>query len=252
MKTFIIVYSIILLISTLITASLFLLRRYFFKPGKDIKEHIHPSIFDFFGALYAFFLGFAIVTLWSAFLTAKANVTKEADVVLTAFRISKPLPQSEAFRQAVLDYVKGIIDDEWGQMENGSMSEKTGRLFDNIWEQYHQLKPASEKDTGIYLNLITYLNEAYRYRLARGLLLEGNLYPPVWVIIVFGFIAVIFCLYFSHIPQNPVRTIFEFIVVFMVLSCIYFIYDINTPFSGYIIVQPEVFQKIYAQMQGLQ
>jgi len=51
--------------------------------------------------------------------------------------------------------------------------------------------------------------------------------------------------------QEPVIIVFDFMVVFIVLSCIYFIYDINTPFSGYITVSPDVFEKVHAQMQAL-
>jgi len=36
------------------------------------------------------------------------------------------------------------------------------------------------------------------------------------------------------------------------LSCIYFIFDIDTPFSGYIIVQPDIFVKVYGKMLTLQ
>jgi predicted aspartyl protease len=48
--------------------------------------------------------------------------------------------------------------------------------------------------------------------------------------------------------QDPVIIVFDFMVIFIVLSCIYFIYDINTPFSGYITVSPDVFEKVHAKM----
>ena len=90
---FFIVFSTILAVSALITASLFLLRRRLGIPEKG-EEHIHPSIFSFFASLYAFFLGFAIITLWSAFLHAKVDVTREADSLLIAYRMSLLLPHS--------------------------------------------------------------------------------------------------------------------------------------------------------------
>ena len=91
-------------------------------PKPDLAiEHLHPSVFSFFTTIYAFFLGFAIVTLWSAFLTAQANVTREADSLLVAFRISKTLPNSGTFRQALTDYVKSVVADEWPAMANEPM-----------------------------------------------------------------------------------------------------------------------------------
>jgi hypothetical protein len=99
-----------------------------------------------------------------------------------------------------------------------------------------------------YSNLGNLLGQVSKLRLARALLIKGNLYPPIWVIIIFGFIGVGYVIFFTNIQQNKVKLVFEFIVVFMVLSCIYFIYDLNTPFSGYINVSPEAFEKVYEIM----
>lgn len=250
MKSFFIIFSIILAISLLLTALLVLARKYFVRPDKDI-EHIHPSLFTFFTSLYAFFLGFAIVTLWSAFLKTEANVGREADSLLIAYHLSRDLPHSEALRQALKDYVHSVVQQEWASMEGDSMSEEAQKRFDKIWEQLHLLKPENKGDNDLYISLSNALSEASRQRLSRALTIEGNLYPPIWVIIVFGFISVIYGLYFNHIQQNRVRIIFDFMVIFMVLSCIYFIYDINTPFSGYTVVKPEIFQKVYATMLRL-
>lgn len=251
MIMFCVAYSIILIISVLITGTLFWLRRRY-GTGDLIKEHIHPSIFTFFTALYAFFLGFAIVTLWSAFLTAEANVSREADSLMTAFRLSRDLPDSEPFRQALAVYAHSVVNDEWPAMEQDTMSDRTKDHFNNAWHKLHLMKPEDKGDNDLYVAIGGYLYEASRQRLARALLLRGNLYPPVWVIIIFGFFTMVFGLYFHHIQQNRVRVIFDFMVLFMVLSCIYFIYDISTPFSGYTVVKPDIFKQVQAAMLPLQ
>ena len=252
MKLFFLIFSIILALSLLITGMLYLLRRRFAKTDLAV-EHLHPSVFSFFTTIYAFFLGFAIVTLWSAFLTAQANVTREADSLLVAYRISKTLPNSGAFRRALADYVKGVVDDEWPSMEaRDAMSEKTQQALEKVWDSFILLKPADKGDNDLYLDIGNRLSEASRQRLSRAQLTQGNLYPPVWVIIVFGFMTVLYGLYFNHMQQNAVRLGFDFMVIFVVLCCIYFIYDIDTPFSGYVVVKPEVFKLTYARMLALQ
>ena len=250
MKQFLIIFSIISLISLALTGLLFLLRKLWGEPEKS-TEHIHPSIFTFFTSLYAFFLGFAIVTLWSAFLTAQTNVTREADSLMISFRLSKDLPNSKGFREAMADYVKIVVNDEWPRMEKDSMSEQAHRLFEKVWDQFHELRPQSGGDIDRYLNISSHLSEASKQRLSRELLVGGNLYPPIWAIIVFGFISVFYGLYFFHINQNMVSLIFDFMALFVLLACIYFIYDISTPFSGYVVVQPQVFKSVHARMLGL-
>jgi hypothetical protein len=252
MKLFFLIFSIILALSLLITGLLYLLRRRFAKTDLAV-EHLHPSVFSFFTTIYAFFLGFAIVTLWSAFLTAQANVTREADSLLVAFRISKTLPNSGAFRQSLTNYVKGVVEDEWPSMAaRDAMSEKTQQTQEKVWDDYILLKPADKSNNDLYLEVGNRLSEASQQRLSRAQLTQGNLYPPVWVIIVFGFITVLYGLYFNHMQQNAVRLSFDFMVIFVVLCCIYFIYDINTPFSGYVVVKPDIFKMTYARMLALQ
>ena len=225
-----------------------LLRWWLGKEVPDKEQFLHPSIFTFFTSLYAFFLGFAIVTLWSAFLNAEFIAAREADALLSAHWLSKDLPKSEGFRQALAEYVKSVVEEEWPAMENFSMSPQTIRRLSRVWDQLRLIRAEIKGDNELYVAVAGHLSEASRQRLSRALLINGNLYPPVWVIIVFGFLTVVYGLYFFHIRHSVVRVVFDFMVLFVVLSCIYFIYDINTPFSGYVVVKPDVFKQVYAIM----
>jgi hypothetical protein len=189
---------------------------------------------------------------WSAFLTAQANVSRGR---LAPRRLSdlQALPNSGAFRQSLANYVKGVVEDEWPSMEaRDAMSEKTQQTLEKVWDDYILLKPADKGDNDLYIEVGNRLSEASQQRLSRAQLTQGNLYPPVWVIIVFGFITVLYGLYFNHMQQNAVRLSFDFMVIFVVLCCIYFIFDIDTPFSGYVNVKPDAFSAVYARMLALQ
>ena len=236
----------ITVISVVISGALLLMRRKGGGRWRD-QEHIHPSLFNFFTTLYAFFIGFAMVTLWSAFLTAKTNVTREADSLMVVYRTAKHLPGSEAFRQAVANYVKTVIDVEWAEMEKDAMSPEANRRFDDIWARIYELKDDPSRSSELYTNL----TEAGRQRSSRASILQGNLYPPVWMILIFGLVSVIFGLYFINREPTLVSLIYEFMIIFMVLACLYFIYDIDTPFSGLITVKPDAFQTVYLKMLSL-
>jgi len=243
---YLILFSLITLISVVISGGLVLLRRQ--EGGRwRSREHIHSPVFEFFTTLYAFFIGFAIVTLWSAFLNAKTNVTREADSMMIVYRIAKQLPNSEPFRQAVVNYVKTVIDVEWAEMEKDVMSPAASQRFEDIWSKLYELVPDPDKYGGLYTNL----TEAARQRSTRSTMIQGNLYPPVWVILIFGFISVVYGLYFINRQPTVVSLIYEFMVIFLVLACLYFIYDIDTPFSGLITVKPDAFQTVYLKMLSL-
>jgi hypothetical protein len=243
---FFILFSIITVISVVISGALLLIRQRSTGNWRS-QEHIQSSVFNFFTTLYAFFIGFAMVTLWSAFLTAKTNVTREAESLMVVYRTAKHLPGSEAFRQAVVNYVKTVIDVEWAEMEKDVMSPEASRRFDDIWARFYELKDDPTKTGELYTNL----TEAGRQRSSRANILQGNLYPPVWVILIFGFISVVYGLYFINREPTVVSLIYEFMVVFLVLACIYFIFDLDTPFSGLITVKPAAFRTVYLGMLSL-
>jgi Protein of unknown function (DUF4239) len=244
--SFVILFSLITAVSVLISGALLLIRR---KGGGRWRrqEHIQSSVFNFFTTLYAFVIGFAIVTLWSAFLTAKTNVTREAESMINVYRTAKHLPNSGPFCQAVSRYVKTVINVEWAEMEKGVMSPEAEHQFEAIWSRYDELGGDSNRLSEVRSNL----TEAGRLRSLRSTMLTSNLYPPIWVILLFGLISVIYGLYFINREPTVVSLIYEFMVIFLVLSCLYFIYDLDTPFSGWIILKPDALQIIHLKMISL-
>jgi hypothetical protein len=250
MTLFIGVFSVILLISLFLAGLLYLLDRHL-KPGETTRAPVHPSIFEFFTTLYAIFLGFALFTLWSAYLTTQRNIAKEADAIFNAYRSSLVSPDFRDFRQGLREYVILVVEDEWNGMAKGTMSPAADKKFDQILEELQLQKPRNGSGIDLYLHISALMEEAGAFRLSRGLSLAGNLYPPIWVIIIFGFFTILFGLYYLHVRQTMALYIFNFMVLYLLLSCIYVIYDIDQPFSGTINVSAEVFQSVLAKMPAL-
>jgi hypothetical protein len=246
LKVLLVIFSITLGISIL----LILIRKWSGFPER-FRDHIQSLSFGFFATLYAFFLGFAIVTLWNNFVTVKFNVTWEAYSLLSSYRISQSLPNSDNFRKVLKEYVRTVLDKEWSSMAQGSMNDKANQLIESVWDRFQELKPADKQDNPIFVSIATNLNEARRQRLSRGIALSGNLYQPIWVIIIFGLVATTYSLYFMHPDPNVIQMLFEFMVLFIVLACIYFIVDLDTPFSGLVRVAPDAFQQVYNEMLSL-
>src|SRR3974390_152690 len=121
MLLFITIFSMILLISLLLAGFLYFLDR-LLSPSEKTRALVNPSIFEFFTTLYAIFLGFALFTLWSAYISTERNIAKEADALFNAYRSSMLLTDSQDFRKEFQDYVRLVIEEEWHIMANGTMS----------------------------------------------------------------------------------------------------------------------------------
>jgi hypothetical protein len=253
MNVYITVFGIIFGVSLSLTVGLFMLRRHAFAGGSGQDGWVlHGVIFSFFASLYAFFLGFCVVTLWNAFSVAKNIAADEANALQTASYLSRAFNEAGGFRAALADYVDTVIREEWPRMdERGEMSEEAQLRFNRVWDAFRVLKPLDKNDNTLYANLGTLLEKASQHRNVRALLLSANIYPPIWVIIIFGFMGVCLGLFCADPMQDKGQVLMVFTVLFTVLSCIYFIYDISTPFSGVLNVPPDAFVNVLERMRQL-
>jgi len=249
MNPYVAVFGVIFLVSLAIPALLYLLRHFFFCCGKKVR-HISGTTFSLFASLYAFFLGFYVVSLWNDFGVAKSVVADEANAIHAAHYYSCEFRDSVAFREALGRYARSVMTEEWAVMNRDlTMNPHTHALYLAVWEAFRALRPENKEDNILYVNLGNQLLESSRQRNARQLLLCGNIYPPVWVIIIFGFFGSCLALFCANPDQEGGQLLMEFVVVFTVLSCIYFIYDISSPFSGIMNIPPDAFRTLLVHMR---
>jgi len=243
------VFGIILVLSLVTPAALYLLRSRTLARSAHREHRLSSEIFSLFASMYAFFLGFSIVTLWSNYTATKSCVVQEAGALLTTYRLSLALDGSGAFRSGLLAYARSVVDDEWQTMNTSdSTSLHTSEQLSHCWRAFIAMKPADKGDISLYTAVGSALAEVSRNRQLREQALQGNLYAPVWVILIFGALAVLVGLFLSNPEQTKSQVCMEVIVVFLVLSCLYFIQDIDTPFSGIITIASRPFTEVHAAM----
>jgi len=247
------IFGAILALSVGIPAGLYWLRGRVLPPKGTHSRLISSEIFSLFATVYAFFLGFSIVTLWTNYVTTRTSVSMEASAVNTTFRQAMLLERSGPFRDALIRYAKSVVEDEWPAMdEHEALSQTTLERLSGLWDAFYALKPADKADNILYANLGISITELTRLRLVREQALSGNLYPPVWVILIFGLFAVFVGLFLTNPEQTRPQVMLECIVAFMILSCVYFIIDIDSPFSGVLKIPPRAIQDALGRILTLQ
>jgi cytochrome b561 len=243
-------FGLILCVSLVLPGVLWTLRQRAIQDSGRSKKLISSEIFSFFASLYAFFLGFSIVTLWGAYGMAKSTVSAEAGAVMATFRMAGTLDNSSAFRRSLVAYATSVVEDEWPVMDAAdTMSAQTAQRLSQAWDAYYAMKPAPES-YNLYSAVGQCLADVGRQRIVREQTLTGNLYPPVWIIIGFGLLGVFTGLLLTNPEQNRSQVAMEIIVAFLVISCIYFIADIATPFSGLINVPAAPLTDVIGKMNS--
>ncbi|WP_243438953.1 DUF4239 domain-containing protein [Fundidesulfovibrio soli] len=247
-----VVFGLILAASLAMSALLYLLRGRTLARSPRKDHRFAPEIFSLFASMYAFFLGFSIVTLWSNYTATKSCVVQEAGALLTTYRLSLALDGSGAFRSGLMAYARSVVDDEWKTMNaSNTMSLHASEQLSESWRAFVAVKPVDKGDISLYTAVGNALSEVSRNRQLREQALQGNLYAPIWVILIFGALAVLLGLFLCNPEQTRSQVCMEVIMIFLILSCLFFIQDIDTPFSGIITIASRPFTDVHAAMLTL-
>ena len=236
------IYIAIFLISTLIPVSFYFLHR---RSEHSLDLHgrtLLATNLGFFNALYAFLLGFAVVTLWTQYINAKDSVVHEAQAINNLYHIAIFLPEADDLRTAIAKYNESLYTDEWPEMDrNRRMSEKSQALFQSIWVQAHRLNPEGDENKLFFSNLLSALQELSEHRMQRLLLLDGHLFPLIWFIIIIGGIFAIVGFYYTSTEKLKIQFLFDFIFISMIFLSIWLISELDSPFTGYVRITPTPF-----------
>lgn len=241
---------IVLIVVLALTLFMYILRRK--RPhGMNMDQrNLIATNYGFFTTLYTFFLGFAVVTLWQSYNGADDNVTAEADMIMAEYQMSQGLPDSQAFRQALLDYAGFVSTAGWEAMRRGETDDGAGPLFMDIWSKLLRLKPDQLLDQSYYTLMVEKFIDLSKIRNDRLLAVEGNLYPPIWFVIYLGVFFTIFGFFFIDSEHRLADFFYIFMMVSMVMANIFLVYELNTPFSGYISIEPGKLNTIVARLQA--
>lgn len=215
------------------------------------QRNIFATNYSFFTTLYTFFLGFAVISLWQNYNAADAAITNEADSLVVQYRLAESFPGAVAFRKSLVRYVDCIKTTGWEQMENDESSDGAEILFDDIWKKLEDMKPPKGEDQSMYTLMITQMINLSKLRHQRLLLVNGNLYPPIWFIIYIGVAFTIFGFYFIESGHAPADIYFMLMMLTMILGNIFLLYELDTPFSGIISLDKTKFDAAAQAMQIL-
>lgn len=244
-----IIYLVIFGVSALIPFLFFLIHKRFIHPINIQERSLLATNFGFFNALYAFLLGFAVVTLWASFNSAQSSVGSEAQAISSMYRIAIYLPGSEKLRDTIQEYTASILNDEWPAMDiEGRMCEKTQELYQTLWHRVHKYNPRSQKDWSFYNKLLDKLEDVSDFRVHRFLLQDTRLYPPLWFIIVVGAVFAVIGFYYMSAEKLYIQLIFDSIFIAMILLTIWLIVDLDKPFTGNLKVSGKPFEIIQTRM----
>jgi hypothetical protein len=249
MKDFTVVVLFGLALVLAVIGTLHLLRKRVPTPLTEQQQNTLLGPFSFVGTLYAFLIGFVVVTLWHNFNDAGHIVAREAETVAVLYRLSDGLPGGDALQRSLAAYVGSVKEDEWPEMAMGRVSNKTEAIYERIWREGQSLTPKTAREQALYSELVHQFSELSRYRRDRTIHILGGMPDLMWWTLVVGGLLLLIGLYFLSIGSRKVQIVVDGIVIGMLLLMLYLAVEFNGPFQGDVKVSPTAFEIIESRLQ---
>lgn len=154
----------------------------------DVPGHF----FEVLGGVYGIVLAFVLVAVWEDFGRAETRVEQETTQLGTMFRDARALPEPSrrGVHDALLGYVRSVVDDEWPAMAHGEGSPRTLAAYDRLWSAYYSLDPGDGRTAVFYQQSVDRLAQVGENRRGRILASRSAVPPVMWLLLLAGGVVV--------------------------------------------------------------
>ena len=236
---------IIVLASVLATLGfLFALRRRL--PPAKLKDCNDAAGFyiTIIGTIYAVITGFMLSGVWVEFDQASINAEREANCLVSVFRLAGALPtlQQTQVRDLARKYAEIMVNEEWSAMARRDVSQCGIEVTEQMWQSITHLEPHTSGEQNIVSHLLDELTNMTEYRRIRQLQSKNNLPGVLWLVLILGGIITISLPCLFGIDNVRLHVLYVTALACLVSVMLVAIGDIDSPFQGSVRVAPSGFK----------
>ena len=233
-------------------AGLLLVRKVYPHDRCQLHNDVGGFIFATLGVIYAVILAFTVLITWQDFDKAQDITAKEASCIGSLYRYAESLPagsRAELKNELVL-YVKAIVGEEWQTMAQGQGSENVQKLNENLWKRYNGFQPENETEKIFLSASVDHMARASELRTQRIAASSQGNHPLIYFILIMGSILTIaFSTLFGTENTIP-HLIMTALMAAMIAISLLTIVAIDYPFTGDLIIKPDVFNVVLSHLQS--
>ncbi len=232
-------------------AGLYLVRKKY--PAEVLRENheVAAIIFNAFGLFYGVMVAFVVFITWSGYSDATKNLQLEANQVADVFHSVEafPDPASKEMKQALIDYVTSVYDDELKRMSQGEISLHSSRALPKLMAIFYQMDEKSIPNRELYAETLKRLNDLAQYRRLR--IFAGNDTVPlaVWFVLLVGAVFTVSYGCFFGMKNIKAQYLLTTTLTVMITLILFLIYVLDHPFAGTSKVSAEPLKEVMAIMQ---
>ncbi len=196
------------------------------------ETNIAISMMQVVAAYIGILLAFAAVEVWQDFADAQTAVHEEAATGSELYRdLTTYGPETQGIRGELRAYIASIVHDEWprlGEAKGGSP--ETEAALANLFEEFGLLRPTDNRDSAIYAESFSKLNDLVVLR--RNRLIDSQTGIPVilWIVGLVGSILTVS--YASSFARGRFNLMMIGGISLTIGLIFLFIVTVDNPFKG--------------------
>ena len=157
----------------------------------DDRDHA-VSLMQVVAAYIGILIAFAGVQVWQDFSAAQTAIHDEAATAAEMYRdLATYGPETLPVRLRLRTYVESVVHDEWPLLSKGNTSPKTEVALFQLFESMGDIRPTDNRDTTIYAETFTNLNELVSLRRDRMSHSKSGMPMILWIVGMFGSVLIV-------------------------------------------------------------
>ena len=245
---------IVIIVATVTAVTLyFLAERFQLTKCMEMPPTTMGSVFGLAGTLFSMLVAFAIVDVWGTYDGAASIVAAEANALGNIEQMSRSfsVPVRRQVQEAVSNYAKLVIEDEWPKMNGELNTERTDALLVELWHIFTDMSD-TERDHPIYSQSLRNLSDVTTNRRLRHLASTERVPPIMWMLLSCVVVVMLFLSFQFDIKERLAHTLVVCVIAIIVALAFLLMAILDDPFGGLMALQPEPFQLLLENLQRLE
>lgn len=227
-------------------SGLVLARRVFPQGRLAGADSVAGHVFNLAGVLYAVLVAFVVVVVWEQLNQAEKGTEAEAIAISDLLRDSAGLPVASrsGLQQSLIAYTNDVVDDEFPRMRHGETIEQQSDHLTEVWQNYLNVEPVSEREVSFYQESIARLDELGSARKTRISGSQSEIPAELWVLLLGGGMVMLLFTYMFPSSDVVVHGVLIALAGSLLAFVLYLTFAMEHPFVGSIAVSPEAYQHV--------
>jgi hypothetical protein len=198
-----------------------------------INNEIAGFKFATIGVIYSVLVAFAVIVVWEKFNDAETAVVQEAAAAATLYQLTAGSePATVAAREALRDYLKTAVDEEWPAMAKGGETGGAAKALDALYAATLKLGADATRPPALLAEMLKQLDAVTQARRARLHLAAGVVPGIIWMVLGFGAVLTVGFTFFFGAENLHAQVLMTGVLSFLVFMGIMVIVSIDHPFTG--------------------